>query len=60
MSGAADSAKTLSTPPIPPKSAEARMNKLARLIKNDPKYNEQWPRALVPYKRIYGVDEPRA
>ena len=28
------------------------------LIKNDPKYNEQWPRALVPYKRIYGVDEP--
>ena len=27
-------------------------------IKNDPKYNEQWPRALVPYKRIYGVDEP--
>src|SRR5947199_5989824 len=30
------------------------------LIKNDPNYNEQWPRALVPYKRIYGVDEPRA
>src|SRR5262249_37756982 len=30
------------------------------LIKNDPKYNEQWPRPLVPYKRIYGVDEPRA
>jgi hypothetical protein len=29
-----------------------------RLIKNDPKYNEQWPRPLVPYKRIYGVDEP--
>jgi hypothetical protein len=29
------------------------------LIKNDPKYNEQWPRALVPYKRIYGVDEPQ-
>jgi hypothetical protein len=28
------------------------------LIKNDPKYNEQWPRALVPYKRIFGVDEP--
>ena len=28
------------------------------LIKNDPKYNEQWPRAVVPYKRIYGVDEP--
>jgi hypothetical protein len=29
-----------------------------RLIKNDPKYHEQWPRALVPYKRIYGIDEP--
>jgi hypothetical protein len=28
------------------------------LIKNDPNYNEQWPRALVPYRRIYGVDEP--
>jgi len=29
-----------------------------RLIKNDPKFNEQWPRAVVPYKRIFGVDEP--
>jgi hypothetical protein len=29
-----------------------------RLINNDPQYNEQWPRPLVPYKRIYGVDEP--
>ncbi len=29
------------------------------LIKNDPNYNEQWPRALVPYKRIYGVAEPK-
>jgi hypothetical protein len=29
------------------------------LIKNDPHYNEQWPRALVPYKRIYGAREPR-
>jgi hypothetical protein len=28
------------------------------LIKNDPKYNEQWPRALVPYRRIYGAAEP--
>lgn len=28
------------------------------LIKNDPRYNEQWPRALVPYRRIYGIDEP--
>lgn len=29
------------------------------LIKNDPKYNEQWPRALVPYKLIHGIDEPK-
>ncbi len=29
-----------------------------RLIKNDPNYNEQWPRAVVPYKRIYGQNEP--
>src|SRR5438876_6630983 len=28
------------------------------LVKNDPKYNEQWPRALVPYQRIYGIDAP--
>ena len=28
------------------------------LIKNDPKYNEQWPRPLVPYQRIYGIKEP--
>jgi hypothetical protein len=29
------------------------------LIKNDPNFQELWPRALVPYKQIYGVDEPR-
>jgi hypothetical protein len=29
------------------------------LIENDPNYNEQWPRALVPYQRIYGIPEPR-
>lgn len=29
-----------------------------RLVKNDPDYQELWPRALVPYRRIYGVDEP--
>ncbi len=28
------------------------------LIKNDPRFNEQWPRPLVPYRRVYGVDEP--
>lgn len=29
------------------------------LIKNDPKFNESWPRAVVPYKRIYGIAEPK-
>jgi hypothetical protein len=29
------------------------------LIKNDPNYNEMWPRPLVSYKRIYGVEEPQ-
>src|SRR5204863_410756 len=29
------------------------------LVKNDPNYNEQWPRPLVPYERIYGVKEPQ-
>ncbi|ARU56094.1 hypothetical protein OLMES_2021 [Oleiphilus messinensis] len=28
------------------------------LIKNDSQYNEVWPRAVVPYKSIYGIDEP--
>lgn len=28
------------------------------LIKNDPKFQELWPRALAPYKRIYGIDAP--
>jgi RNA polymerase sigma factor (sigma-70 family) len=28
------------------------------LIKNDPGFNELWPRAVVPYKRIYGIDQP--
>jgi hypothetical protein len=30
-----------------------------RLIKNDPNYNECWPRAVVPYSRIAGLKEPR-
>jgi hypothetical protein len=30
-----------------------------RLIKNDPNYNESWPRAVVPYSRVYGVSEPK-
>ncbi len=38
-----------------PVEAPAQM----RLVKNDPNYNESWPRAVVPYKRIYGVDEPK-
>jgi RNA polymerase sigma factor (sigma-70 family) len=29
------------------------------MIKHDPKYDAQWPRALVPYQRIHGVNEPR-
>jgi hypothetical protein len=29
------------------------------LVKNDPKYHEQWPRPLVPYERIHGVKEPK-
>ena len=28
------------------------------LIKNDPKYNEMQPRAVVSHRAIYGVDEP--
>ena len=28
------------------------------VIKNDPRYNEMWPRPLVPYERVYGVKEP--
>jgi hypothetical protein len=28
------------------------------LIKNDPRYNEMQPRAVVPYGEIYGVAEP--
>jgi len=28
------------------------------VIKNDLKFQELWPKALVPYKRIYGIDEP--
>jgi hypothetical protein len=29
------------------------------LIKLDPNYNCQWPRAVVPYRRIYKIDEPK-
>lgn len=29
------------------------------LIRNDPKFNEQWPRPLVPYQRIFGVSAPK-
>jgi hypothetical protein len=28
------------------------------LIKNDPAYNECWPRAVVPYSAVHGVEEP--
>ncbi len=30
------------------------------LIKNDPGFNEAWPRAVVPYSAIHGVAEPDA
>lgn len=28
------------------------------LIRNNPDFNEQWPRAVVPYQRVYGIPEP--
>ena len=28
------------------------------LVKNDPAYNEAWPRAVVPYASVHGVAEP--
>lgn len=28
------------------------------LIKNDPLYNEAWPRAVVPWRAVHGTDEP--
>ncbi|MBO1322336.1 HzsA-related protein [Acanthopleuribacter pedis] len=27
-------------------------------IKNDPNYNEMWPKPVVPYRAIYGIDKP--
>src|SRR5262249_26304120 len=30
-----------------------------RLIKNDPNYNESWPPAVVPYRHLYGIEEPK-
>jgi len=30
------------------------------LVKNDPQYNEQQPRAVVPYHAIYGIAQPPA
>jgi hypothetical protein len=29
-------------------------------IVNDPAYNEMFPRAVVPYREIYGIDEPKS
>src|SRR5205085_2293640 len=31
-----------------------------QLVKNDPNYNEQWPRALVPYSAVHGIAQPAA
>jgi hypothetical protein len=30
------------------------------LLRNSPKYNEIQPRAVVPYRRVYNVDEPES
>ena len=30
------------------------------LIKNDPNYNEAWPRAVGTYRAVHGMDEPAA
>ncbi len=27
-------------------------------LKNDPRYNEAWPRAVVPYRAVHGVEQP--
>lgn len=29
------------------------------LIRNDPAYNEAWPRAVVPWRAIHGTEEPK-
>lgn len=38
----------------------ATVNAPAQLvpIRNDPLYNEAWPRAVVPYAAVHGVPEP--
>ncbi|MGH7818488.1 MAG: hypothetical protein ACREQ9_01825, partial [Candidatus Binatia bacterium] len=38
------------------KTAESARDLL--LVKNDPRYNEMQPRPVVPYRDIYGIDEP--
>jgi hypothetical protein len=44
---------------IPNASTVTNPNQLV-LIKNDPNYNEAWPRAVVPYAAVHGVAEPVA
>jgi hypothetical protein len=39
-------------------AAEIRSPDELVLLKNDPAYNEAWPRALVPYAAVHGVAEP--
>ena len=29
-----------------------------QLVKNDPTYNEEWPRPAVPYARVHGIEKP--
>ncbi len=28
------------------------------MLKNDPDYNEMWPRPVIPYQRIHGIERP--
>lgn len=44
---------------IPGGSTPTHPNQMV-LIKNDPNYNEAWPRAVVPYSAVHGVAQPAA
>ncbi len=41
-----------------PNNQAAQSHEDLVLIKNDPNYNEHWPKAVVPYAAIYGQAEP--
>lgn len=44
---------------IPDSNVINHWNELIPVFANDPNYNEQWPRPVVPYSDIYGVDQPQ-